>query len=83
MGLPVVGFVGADSACLPGAGDDSGLGVAEAVVARAALLVSDDDVLGGVDGVADVDWARARGEKKNRMAVANTRRFIVVESLPE
>jgi hypothetical protein len=33
------------------------------------------------EGVADVDCARAIGEKRQRMAMANTRRFIAVANL--
>ncbi len=81
MDLPVAGFADeAGTAVVSSAGDDSGLAVAEGVVDGAASLLPTALV---VTGVAEVDWARARGERENRNAAANIRRFIVVEGLPE
>jgi hypothetical protein len=79
----MVGFPGpgctdeAEAGIVSGAGEDAGLGVGEAV--RGDSVLSLDVVL----GVAGAVWARAREENKTRIVAANTRRFIILESLPE
>lgn len=77
--MPELGFAAeVELVVVSGPSEVWGLGVAEA--AAADWLLSLVDV---VDCVADVDWARDKGEKEKIKAAASTRRFIVVECLPE
>lgn len=77
VGLPVLGFASeVDLVVVSGASEVWGLGVAEAGAADWLLSLADV-----VDCVADVDWARDKGEKEKTKAAASTRGFIVLESL--
>ena len=76
-GFPALGFADdVESEVVAGGGEVSGFGVAE-VVATGSLLSLDEVV----DCVDDLDWAQPGGESKRTKAAANTRRFIVLQSI--
>jgi len=76
-GFPVLGLADdVEFEVVSGVGEVSGVGVAEEVAAGSVLSL--DEV---VDCVDDLDWAQPGGESKRTKTAANTRRFIVLQSI--